>query len=353
MRSSLLLWLLLLTGVPAYSATVEVTLTSGEIQVGAMVKEDGASVTIAVASRTKTGKTLTASITHQRSKISHIREVMPLADHYAERLNNAGESADAVGKLAVWCLVNNLHQEAITQARRAWTLRPGHGEADRVLTQTGHIKIDTHWCLESEHLAAQGKVKYRNAVLTKEEAAKRQDVDNARVLLVSAREQVQDLEGRERKALKGLAEEAQRKVTNDADATQFATYLSENRPRVGSLEDRLRSAKAFYDQAVASRVMEENFYGIGRCPPGNYLSERAALDAFHAELNALQALVHDLTRATSKRDAALRASADAQEKITAYRKTIDRVRMELVNARARRSDLERQAGIADDPNTSH
>lgn len=349
MRILPLLCLLLFAVSPTYSASVEVTLTSGEIHIGELTKEDDTSVTIAVVSKTKAGKTLTASITHQRSKIATIREVLSLRDQYAERLKTAGESPDSVGKVAVWCLASNLYEEAITQARRAWTLRPGQGEADQVLTKTGHIKVDGQWVLESEHLAADGKVKYRDEVLTKEEAAKRKEVDNARVLLVSAREQVQELEGRERKALKGIEEESMRKTANDADATTFDAYLTENRPRVGKLEDRIRSTKAIYDQAVAFRFSEENIYGVGRANPGSYQSERAAQDALNAERNALQVLITDLTSASSKRDAALRSSTGAQQNIVSYQKTVERARTELVSARTKLSDLESKAGVAGSP----
>jgi hypothetical protein len=348
MRLPLLLWLLVPFGAPASAAaTVEMTLTSGEVHTGEIVREDEGAVTLAVAVRASTGRHMTGSIIVPRTQIARQRPVQPIAEQYAERLAAAGDSEDAIGRLAVWCLANSLDEEAIAHARRAWERCPGQPDAERVLTTTGHIRSDGEWVLESEHLAARGQVKYRGEVVTTEEGARRKRVDDARYLLIGARERVLGLEGRERKALKGIVEESGRKASSEAAARQAEAFLAENRPRIGVLEDRIRSAKAAYDQAVAFRLSEEHLCvcGHGRAHPGTYLAEQAACDALQAERNAHQILIDQLAKASAARAAALASGAEAQRKLTAYDQTIARARKELVEARTKVEELERQAGI--------
>jgi DNA repair exonuclease SbcCD ATPase subunit len=202
--------LLLGLGAPLAAATVEVRTTTGDLITGEVLQETATTLELKRQVLIK-HKPVTTSVTLAKSTITMRKEVPSLAAQYEARRAAAEPTLLSQCSLARWCVERAMTEQALVHTRQAEELDRLNPLVTKLYGDLGYLKIDGQWVEESAHLAATGKVRVGDTVLTREEA----EAAKERTLKASANagleQQIRDAEWQIKTGERKLAEATERR----------------------------------------------------------------------------------------------------------------------------------------------
>jgi hypothetical protein len=303
-----------------------ITLTSGQVYEGRLLRETSAEITMEVLVQ---GTPVEMSVA--RSLVARHEKGASLQEQYAGQLArmDAG-SADAQAGLAEWCRLRRMTSAAARHALEAVRLRPDHAPAGRILTELGYVFAGGRWLTEAEFQESRGMVFWAGAWRTRDEAARlRAESDEARrradVSSLGA-----DITRLDRRRTEILQEREGRRREAD-DLEHRLESLEAERAR---LEPRLDEARGALARALVDLARaEEQAWVISR----NHIQYALLVDPYQADAGwARQAVLGLSTRLDQvKKDA-----ADASRKLDMARAPLPRLDRELEKLAAESARLQ-------------
>jgi hypothetical protein len=234
--------LLSTAGLRLDAATVEVRVTSGDLITGEVVRETDSVLEVKRMVVVR-HKPVATSITLQKSTITMRKEVPTLAEQYEKRRAGAGSDLLARCSLARWCLERALTEQALVHTREAEQADRFSPMVAKLYNDQGWIQVDGAWVNEDEHLAATGKVKVGDAVLSKEEAAAAKDQIAKAGATASIEQKIRDAEWAIKTNEKKITEATERRDKAKAELAKAEADLKGAQNRKEQLEKR-REARA-------------------------------------------------------------------------------------------------------------
>lgn len=202
--------LLLGTGVPLAAATVEVRTNTGDLITGEVVQETATTLEVKRRVLVKY-KPVETSLTLNKSSITTRKEVPSLAAQYETRRAAVQPTLLSQCSLARWCIDRAMTEQALTHTREAEQLDRFSPIVAKLYGDLGYLKVDDQWVEESAHLAASGKVRVGDTVMTKEEAAAAKEKTLKASANSSLEQQIRDAEWQIKTGEKKLAEATERR----------------------------------------------------------------------------------------------------------------------------------------------
>jgi chromosome segregation ATPase len=170
LRSLVLLVFAIAPGLPLAAADLfEVHLRSGQVARGELVSQDDDKIVVQSSSTSKSGKTMTITLTYKRADIASLVKLDDPLETYRVRTAAATTAGDHA-KLAAWCTDMGMGAQALEQAERAVDLDPGQEACVKLALDAGWVRSDGTWVKEADLLAAGGKVRYQGKIMTIAEA---------------------------------------------------------------------------------------------------------------------------------------------------------------------------------------
>ena len=261
---------------------VDVVLASGERIQGPLISESAGCYVVRQTTRTKMGL-MSADRTLDKEVVHEAVHVRP---EYARRASAAGADAAGQGRLARWCLDEQLRAEADLHAHRALASDPADADAGAVLTALGYVDDHNSWITSGDYLAAHDLTIFYGRVVT---TTRREDLKPLEATRTATRDGAATKQAELDSITSAVARDQERLATQAAEAAGLTQRAVTAQGRISDADTKkkaLDAADARTRKTASSRGGRRGSHSYGRssgsASPEQEVQERAAvLDAMH------------------------------------------------------------------------
>jgi hypothetical protein len=308
----------------ALTAEEELRLTTGEIIVGELVKENDESIEIRRMVLVKRTPVAT-NVIIPKIQVTRRQKVPPLAEQYQARIKDQPDTLLAQCAIARWCIEKCLMSEALVHTRKAEAEDTENPIVAKLYADLGYVRDEGAWVKEDEYLAKTGKVNYAGKIMTPEQAEKAKAIAKLMAERDTLQQQIRDAdwsstngEDKLKDLNEKLAKAKEAQAKNKADGAGA-------KARVEQLTKRIAERTA--------RQNNNNGGGNGR--------NQAGLENDKKELQEATATA---SHSAQEQAAADRAVADAEKRLTEMKTRTEKAKTELPAWKKRLEEV--QAEIA-------
>jgi hypothetical protein len=236
--SAPLLTLLCAAGLQA--ATVEVRVTSGDLITGEVVGETATTLELKRLVVVR-HKPVATTVSLPKTSITSRKEVPALVEQYEARRAATPDSLLTRCALARWCLDRALVEQALIHTREAEVHDRFSPIIAKLYRDLGYLQVDNQWVSEEDHLAATGKVRVGDRVLTPEEAAAAREAQLKAGATARLEQQIRDAEWALKSGEKRLGEATEKRDQAKSEMAKAETEAKGAANRKEQIQKRIEA----------------------------------------------------------------------------------------------------------------
>ena len=284
------------------SDIVDVLLASGERVQGPLIAESATAYIVRQTTRTRTGL-MSADRTLEKEVVQEAVHVRP---EYARRAASAGTEAADQGRLAKWCLGEQLRAEADVHAHRALASDPVNADGGAVLAALGYVNDHGSWIAATQYLAAHDLTIFHGRVVT---TTRREDLKPLEATRIANRDEAATKQAELDSITSAVARDQERLATQAAEAAALTQRATTGQRLISDADTKKKALDATSARArktASSRGGRRGSHSYGRSGGGalqeQEVRERAAvLDALHRAQEEVAQVTQAQTTLAAKR----------------------------------------------------